>query len=244
VTSRNLVKLFFSTLLLGGLTTGIAGFFIRWKDFDQYFTNFEVMEILMALIWLIGVGLIFSLISQMGFFAYLTIHRFGLGIFKSLKLWNSVQVVLIAFVLFDLVYLRYTSFAKEGEGILPYIALALIVFLVGLITAYLKSKQTNKEAFIPALFFMVVATTIEWVPVLRPNEQSWVYLMGLALIVCNAYQLLTLHKINEKSNIEREAKAKLKTSEQGKTNQESNKKLHSNKKQSQVKQQPKIKPSK
>ena len=35
------------------------------------------------LLWLFGIGLIFSLVSQMGFFAYLTVHRFGLGIFKS-----------------------------------------------------------------------------------------------------------------------------------------------------------------
>ncbi|MHC0039167.1 KinB-signaling pathway activation protein [Pseudoneobacillus sp. C159] len=239
MTSRNLVKLFFSTLLIGGLTTGIAGFFIRWKEFEQYVVNLEIIEILMVLIWLIGVGLIFSLISQMGFFAYLTVHRFGLGIFKSAKLWNSVQVVLIGFVLFDLVYLRYISFAKKGEGMFPYLALACIVLLVGIIVAYFKAKQTNKEAFIPALFFMVVVTTIEWVPVLRPNEKSWVYLMGLALLVCNAYQLLTLHKINEKSNLEREEKAKLKASQLETTQQQTNKKQ-----QPKMKPQPKIKPSK
>lgn len=209
VTSRNLVRLFFSTLLLGGVTTGIVGFMIRWNEFEHYFTNFQVVEIFMALIWLVGIGLIFSLLSQMGFFAYLTVHRFGLGIFKSVRLWNSVQIILILFVLFDLVYLRFTSFAKEGESIFPYIVLALVIFIVGLVAAYMKAKQTNKEAFIPALFFMIVVTTIEWVPILRVNEKSWVYLMAIALLVCNAYQLLTLHKLNEKSFIEKKEKAKL-----------------------------------
>ena len=61
-------------------------------------------------------GFLFSVISQMGFFAYLTVHRFGLGIFKSVSLWNAVQVVLILFVLFDFVYLRYENFAEPGES--------------------------------------------------------------------------------------------------------------------------------
>lgn len=218
MTSRNLVRLFFSTLLLGGATTGIIGFFVRWEEFKPYFLNFQLMDILMALFWLVGVGLIFAVLSQMGFAAYLTIHRFGLGIFKSLKLWNSVQVLLILFVLFDLVYLRFTSFAKAGDSIVPYMALAIFVLACGLVVAYFKAKQTNKEAFIPALFFMIVVTTLEWVPVLRVNEESWVYLMLLSLLVCNAYQLLILHKLNEKSAIELQQKRKLNNHNQNESN--------------------------
>lgn len=139
----------------------------------------------------------------MGFFAYLTVHRFGLGIFKSL--WNPVQVLLIAIALFDLVYLRFNSFAESGDSILPYIGLAGIVLAVGLIVAFLKVKQTNREAFIPALFFMVVVTIIEWVPILRVNEHSWLYLMLFPLLVSNAYQLFVLHKLNQKSLEERKA---------------------------------------
>lgn len=209
VTSRNLVRLFFSTLLLGGTATGIIGFFVRWNEFKPYFLNFQLIDIIMALFWLFGVGLIFSVLSQMGFAAYLTVHRFGLGIFKSLKLWNSVQVILILFVVFDLVYLRYTAFSKTGDSIVPYITLAIIVLASGLVVAYIKAKQTNKEAFIPAVFFMVVVTTLEWVPVLRVNEESWVYLMLISLLICNAYQLLILHKLNEKSSLEKQQKSKL-----------------------------------
>jgi KinB signaling pathway activation protein len=204
VTSRNWVKLFISTLLLGGITTGITGFIVRWDEFAPFFIEFNIVEILAILFWLIGVGFIFSLLSQAGFFAYLTIHRFGLGVFKSNKLWNAVQLVLIAIVLFDLVYLRYEVFAGEGESLLPYVGLALFVLIAGLVVAYLKLKQTNKMAFIPALFFMIVVTVIEWVPVLRVNEESWVYLMVFPLLLCNAYQLLMLPKLNEKSLEERE----------------------------------------
>ena len=87
---------------------------IRWSEIQHYFTSFELVSIFSSFFWLFGVGLIFSVISQAGFFAYLTIHRFGLGIFKSL--WNPVQILLVLFVVFDLVYLRYTSF-EAGEGI-------------------------------------------------------------------------------------------------------------------------------
>lgn len=192
--SRNLVRLFFSTLLIGGTTTGIVGFVVRWNEFEPFFTDFQLVEILSILAWLVGVGLIFSLISQMGFFAYLTIHRFGLGIFKSAKLWNSVQVVLIIFVLFDLVYLRFNAFSEKGDSLIPYLGLAAFIALSGFMAAYSKARQTNKDAFIPALFFMIVVTVLEWVPILRVNEESWLYLMIFPLLICNAYQLLALPK--------------------------------------------------
>lgn len=209
VTSRNWVRLFLSTLLVGGVTTGITGFIVRWSEFKTFFTHFEFTEILSILFWLLGVGFIFSLLSQAGFFAYLTIHRFGSGIFKSL--WNPVQVVLVAFVLFDLVYFRYGAFAKAGNSIMPYLLLAVLVLIPGLVIALLKALQTNMSAFIPALFFMIVVTIIEWVPVLRVNEESWIYLMLFPLIVCNAFQLLMLPKLNQKSLEERNSgKAKTK----------------------------------
>jgi KinB signaling pathway activation protein len=121
-------------------------------------------------------------------------------------------------VLFDLVYLRYEVFAGENESLLPYIGLALLILIAGSVVAYFKSRQTNKTAFIPALFFMIVVTVIEWVPVLRVNEESWVYLMVFPLLVCNAYQLLMLPRLNEKSleereNIQRRAHSKKKTTQ-------------------------------
>jgi KinB signaling pathway activation protein len=193
------VKLFLSTLLIGGLTTGLLGFVIRWNEFAHYFTNFDVVQIISIFFWLIGIGLIFSLLSQMGFFAYLTVHRFGLGIFQSSRLWNSVQILFILFVLFDLVYFRYQLFAKTGDSVIPYLAVAFFILLVSAVVAKVKANQTNKEAFIPALFFMVVVTVLEWVPGLRVNEQNWLFLMLIPLLICNAYQLLMLHKLNERS---------------------------------------------
>ena len=196
VNSRHLVRLFFSTLLVGGITAGVVGVVSRWGQFQSLIESKEYIEILMTFIWLVGLGLIFSVISQMGFFSYLTIHRFGLGIFKNL--WNAVQLVIVMFVLFDLVYLRYIAFG-EGGSLASYILIAVLILVVALIVAFIKVKLTNKHAFIPALFFMVVATVIEWVPVLRENDQAWLYFMLVPLLVCNSYQLLTLQRINQKS---------------------------------------------
>lgn len=207
MTSRNWVKLFLMTLAIGGITTALAGFIVRWSEFQPYFTELKIVDIVSTTIWLIVMGFLFSVISQMGFFAYLTVHRFGLGIFKSAWLWNGVQLILTLFVLFDFVYLRYASFAKKGDSLFPYIGLAVVILAISLFVSFLKMKQTNKSAFIPALFFMIVATIIEWVPVLRVNERSWLYLMMFALLACNAYQLLILHKLNARSEQERKKAA-------------------------------------
>ncbi|WP_246945636.1 KinB-signaling pathway activation protein [Bacillus pinisoli] len=195
--SRDWVRLFISTLVVGGVSTVILGFMIRWSEYQPLFIEGKWGEVLSVMFWLLGVGFIFSVISQMGFFAYLTVHRFGLGIFKGL--WKAVQVILIVFVLFDLVYFRYLWFAEADDRIFAYLSYPLILLLFGLLVAYIKATQTNQQAFIPALFFMIVVTTIEWVPALRANEESWLSFMLLPLLICNSYQLLILHRLIKKS---------------------------------------------
>ncbi|AFU16283.1 MULTISPECIES: KinB signaling pathway activation protein KbaA [Bacillus] len=198
--SRKWVRLFLTTLFLGGVSTVIIGFVLEWDKYDKFFQNFDVKEILAVSFWLMGVGFIFSVISQMGFFAYLTIHRFGLGMFRSSSLWNVVQLFFIAFVLFDFVYLRSVLIANGEVSLGNNILVAGILFVFGAIVAYIKSKETNKKAFVPALFFMVVVTILEWVPALRINDTDWLYLMVIPLLLCNAYQLLILHRLIGKTS--------------------------------------------
>ncbi|MGE7864421.1 KinB signaling pathway activation protein KbaA [Bacillus mobilis] len=193
--SRKWVRLFFTTLFLGGISTVILGFVLEWDKYAKFFQNFDGKEILAVSFWLMGVGFIFSVISQMGFFAYLTIHRFGLGMFRSPSLWNAVQLFFIAFVLFDFVYLRSVLIANGEVSLGNNILVAGVLFMFGAIVAYIKSKETNKKAFVPALFFMVVVTILEWVPALRINDTDWLYLMVIPLLLCNAYQLLILHRL-------------------------------------------------
>ncbi|MEB8700786.1 KinB-signaling pathway activation protein, partial [Bacillus cereus] len=193
--SRKWVRLFLTTLFLGGISTVIIGFVLEWDKYNKFFRNFDGKEILAVSFWLMGVGFIFSVISQMGFFAYLTIHRFGLGMFRSSSLWNAVQLFFIAFVLFDFVYLRSVLIANGEVSLGNNILVAGMLFVFGAIVAYVKSKETNKKAFVPALFFMVVVTILEWVPALRINDTDWLYLMVIPLLLCNAYQLLVLHRL-------------------------------------------------
>lgn len=198
--SRKWVRLFLTTLFLGGISTVIIGFVLEWDKYNKFFQNFDGKEILAVSFWLMGVGFIFSVISQMGFFAYLTIHRFGLGMFRSSSLWNAVQLFFIAFVLFDFVYLRSVLIANGEVSLGNNILVAGILFVFGAVVAYVKSKETNKKAFVPALFFMVVVTILEWVPALRINDTDWLYLMVIPLLLCNAYQLLVLHRLIGKTS--------------------------------------------
>ena len=200
VNSRNWVRLFMTTLFLGGSSTIFIGFVLEWDKYNKFFQNFDGKEILAVSFWLMGVGFIFSVISQMGFFAYLTIHRFGLGMFRSPSLWNTVQLFFIAFVLFDFVYLRSVLIANGEVSLGNNILVAGVLFVFGAIVAYIKSKETNKKAFVPALFFMVVVTILEWVPALRINDTDWLYLMVIPLLLCNAYQLLILHRLIGKTS--------------------------------------------
>ncbi|WP_088070754.1 KinB-signaling pathway activation protein [Gottfriedia luciferensis] len=192
MTSRKWVRLFLTTLLVGGIVTIITGIVYGYKEYLSYVQDARFLKLLVEVSFLFILGLVFSAVSQMGFFAYLTVHRFGLGLFKSL--WNTVQVILIVLSLFDLAYFRFKEYAN-GESFTGYLIFPVVILLFSLIVAYIKSKETNKGAFIPALFFMIVVTIVEWFPALRQNDLSWLILMLVPLFVCNLYQLLTLHKI-------------------------------------------------
>lgn len=189
--SRKLVGLFFKTLFIGGLVGLIASFFVKSDDYWRFLQPFDLWEISGLVLFFIGLGLISSVVSQTGFFAYLFINRFGLSIFRSF--WSTVQLLLIAFVVFDLIYFPY----KETSGDVPLYVFVLMSFgilLYGILIASIKAKETKRRAFIPALFLMVVITAVEWVPALRASA-DYAWLMILPILACNTYQLLILHKL-------------------------------------------------
>ncbi|MHA7768202.1 KinB-signaling pathway activation protein [Bacillus atrophaeus] len=196
--SRGLVRFFFSILAVGALITSIVGFALKWGEYKELFINLEIGEIFSVLLWFVGVGMIFSVISQMGFFVFLTVHRFALEILRSSSLWNWLQLFLILFVAFDLMYVRFLFFGGSGESIIGYAWLPLFLLVFGLLAAYMKRKQSSKKTFISSLFLMVVITALEWFPALRVNEEDWLYLMLFPLMGCNAFQLLMLPKFAEK----------------------------------------------
>lgn len=193
VTIRIWFKQFFLvTVLLGIVSTLIMSFFIQPEMYEPFLSPFDAWEIFGALMWYSALGFVYSMVSQMGFFAFLVIHQFGIGIFRSF--WNYILAVLVAITLFDLVYLRYIR-ADEPESLFPYIVVALVLLIYGLAVSYVKAKETNRKAFIPALFIMVTMTTLEWIPTLRLDDYQSMMVMIVPLLLCNTYQLLKLHRI-------------------------------------------------
>ncbi|WP_099156758.1 KinB-signaling pathway activation protein [Virgibacillus ndiopensis] len=192
--SRKWVRLFLTTLAIGGVAGIITSFFVKTASYTKWLNPFDFMELLGLLVFFMGLGFVFSLVSQTGFFAYLFINQFGLGLFRTF--WPTVQVLLIVFVVFDLVYFPYN--AADGEGpLILYIVMAAAILIYGWIIAKIKANQTNQRAFIPALFLMVVMTAVEWVPGLRTSGTDYAWLMIVPLLACNTYQLLVLHRITK-----------------------------------------------
>lgn len=203
MTIRNWFKFFFNALWIGGLVTAIAGLIVRWDFFNSYLQSGETLQFLGALLWMVFLGFTMSVVAQMGFFAYLTVHQFGVNIFKSLTLWNWVQLLIIIVVLFDLIFFRFRLTAEDTGRSLLYLLLLVALVVVSGVTAYLKAQWTKKHTLISALFFMIVVTTLEWLPALMVrsgNIDEWVTILLFPLLAVNAYQLLALPKYNTMSD--------------------------------------------
>lgn len=207
MTIRNWFKFFLNALLIGGLVTGIFGLFIRWDDaFSTYFEAGQWSEFFAAFAFMVVMGFTISVIAQMGYFAYLTIHQMGVNIFRTLTLWNWVQLLIIAFVIFDLIMFRFRPNAETTGQIWLYVILLAALIITSVIVAIIKANLTKKHALISALFFMIVVSTLEWLPVLMvraDNVDSWVTLLLFPILAVNAYQLLALPKYNAKSEVDR-----------------------------------------
>lgn len=191
--SRKLTGLFLKTLLIGGVVNLVVSFFVAHDIYMGYLQPFDLFELSGVAAGYILYGLLFSVISQAGFFSYLFINQFGLGLFRSF--WPTVQVLLVAFALFDLVYFPYKG-SKGDIQLYLLILMALGLLIYGLIIAQIKARATHQRAFIPALFLMIVITAVEWVPGLRTGEVDYALLMIITLLACNTYQLLILHRLS------------------------------------------------
>ncbi len=195
------------SLLIGGGVTAIASLIIRWDFFKPYIVNGEFGEFIAAFAWMILLGFTMSVIAQAGYFAYLTLHQVGVNIFRTLTLWNWVQMLLIVVVLVDLVIFRFAPGAETAKDWLFYIGLLLVLVFGAIATAVKKVNMTGKRhVLIPSIFFMVVITSLEWIIALmgrQDNINTYVALLLFPLVAVNAYQLLMLPKYNAKSEEDR-----------------------------------------
>ena len=231
MTIRNWVKFAFWAMLIGGGVNAIASIFIRWNFYKPFLMNGEIGEFLAAFVWMVFLGMTMSVIAQAGFFAYLTLHQVGVNLFKSLTLWNWVQVLIIIIVIVDIIVFRFVPGAESTQDWLIYGS--LLVMLVGsaVATAMKKVKMTNKpHILIPTMFFMIVVTSLEWIIALMgrtENIDTYVSLLLFPLLAVNAYQILMLPKYNMQSEIDRKKleerrKARQMTSKKTKEKSEAN----------------------
>jgi len=76
VTIRIWFKQFFLvTVLIGIVLTIIMSFFIQPEMYEPFLSPFDAWEIFGALLWYAALGFVYSMVSQMGFFAFLVIHQ-------------------------------------------------------------------------------------------------------------------------------------------------------------------------
>lgn len=189
---QGFLRLFWTTLVFGTL----FGFLMNLLANPGYLVSQSWEAIVTALSY----SSTWTGISMMGFFAYLIIHRVGLDLFRGPRLWNRVQVLLIAFAIFDAVYLRMLAFGNDHMW--RYIGEMVVLFIVAWVVAASKAKQTNRSAFIPTLFLMTVITLIEWIPALQTTDEIPLLWPALAtLVFANAYQVLMLHRFQQTGQV-------------------------------------------
>lgn len=194
-------------MLVGGVVNGIFSLFIRWSFFQPYVENGQWGEFFAGLLWMVFLGFTMSVIAQAGFFAYLTLHQVGVNIFRTLTLWNWVQLLLIVITVFDIVFFRFVPGIKDGQSWVFYLGLLIVLIFASIATAVQKVKMTGKKhVLVSALFFMLVITTLEWTIALMGRDENineYVALLLFPLLAVNAYQLLVLPKYNAKSDEDR-----------------------------------------
>ncbi|GGH71535.1 KinB-signaling pathway activation protein [Paenibacillus silvae] len=185
--------LFWTALLIGAagaLATGLIMMLVNGEK-----TN-GIADFMLYLLILFGSGVMISVYSQMGFFAYLILNYMGKGVFPK-RGWQIVQIVLTVLALLDVMFLRL--FVGGERERISDIVLGLLILAAAVVTAYVKVKQTHISALVPTLFFMIAVTAVETIGVLRIDVNAATIFIVLPLLLCNAYQMLILHKLVDNS---------------------------------------------
>ncbi|QYR23905.1 KinB-signaling pathway activation protein [Paenibacillus sp. sptzw28] len=183
-------------MAVGGVVTMLVGTIMQWTDQSFGFMGLQAAgfnAVMMAL-----VGLLFGAFSQMGFFAYLTLNYIALSVFRKSYLWNALQAYTTLFALGGLGYMLYEN--RQNLNSWMFWSLPIVLGAASWVVAYFKVKQTNGNAFVPTLFLQVVVTMLEAWPSLQgegSNTSSIVFMM-VPMFVCNAYQIMWLHRLVRK----------------------------------------------
>nr|WP_245247320.1 MULTISPECIES: KinB-signaling pathway activation protein [unclassified Paenibacillus] len=190
--------MFWTTLFIGAITAVVTGLILQFSDQQVALGGKEIGFSMLTM--LLG-GATISVLSQMGFFAYLILRFLFMGMFRRKWIWDMLQVIIIVIVLFDLVYLRYSG--SDGQTAWAgYLVLPVILTIASFIVSWWKVKLTNQNAWTPTLFFMIAVTAIEAIPSLRLDNPASTIFMLVPLFACNTWQILILPKVLGTTNKE------------------------------------------
>ncbi|MBA4496573.1 KinB-signaling pathway activation protein [Paenactinomyces guangxiensis] len=187
MTLKKLFYWFWSTLVLGAVLAVLLGELVHVVLGREIFGS--PTQLLLS-------GSTFAAVSQLGFFSYLVFHWLSSGLIRNTSLYDALQVLLVLVVLGNLVYLNIAKFG--GTFLFVHLLIPLLILAAGLAVAWLKAKWTNRSGFIPALFFMVVATTLEAIPSINSKAGelpvAFIFFTVIILLACNSWQILQLHR--------------------------------------------------
>jgi KinB signaling pathway activation protein len=184
MTIRSWLFLFFTTLALGSVAALLFGFLL------EAFMGAMGLTLSQRLLG----GLLFGAVAQMGFFAYMIFNWVATGFFRKDFWFNTVQVLLLLLVLGEVIIFGYMA-DTEGKILVPEAIAGFLTLVVALLVALWKVKLTNWRGFVPALFFMVVATLLESGTALKQDSLMMMLYTVLTLLVCNAWQVLWIHRL-------------------------------------------------
>ncbi|CAH1058481.1 hypothetical protein PAECIP111894_04655 [Paenibacillus pseudetheri] len=182
--------LFWTTLLIGAGGAVIAGLALQFVNGKIDFKG--IGDFFLYPLILLGYGMLVSVYSQLGFFAYLILNYMGNGVFPQ-KVWKYIQLVLSVLALLELIFLR--TVVGGERNVMSDLILGIVILLAALIVSYFKVKSTNISALIPTFFFMTAISIVEVIGVLRIGVDSATVFIVVPLIACNAFQILMLHRI-------------------------------------------------
>lgn len=189
MTLKKLFYWFWTTLIIGGGTSLVVGLLLK-----SLLGQFYWLDLLLA-------GLTFSAVSLLGFFAFLVFQWLAQGLLRTVKMYQGFLVILLLIVLINLNYLIFSKY--KGADLWLHLLIPIVILGAAAIVAWLKVKWTHRRALIPTLFFMVVATTLEAITSLNPKGEEFPVVMVLftvfILLVCNAWQVLQLHRLTQKT---------------------------------------------
>ncbi|AOZ93394.1 KinB-signaling pathway activation protein [Paenibacillus crassostreae] len=190
MTLRKWFKLFWQALLVGAVVSVATGIVLSFEDGGISFNGFS--DYVVYFVILFGYGVLASVYSQLGFFAYLILNYMGNGVFSK-KGWQYIQMVLTVLALLELMFFRTFVGGQAGQS--SDLILSIVILVVAIITALYKARMTNISAWIPTLFFMIGVTIIEIVGGLKINVDNATAFIVIPLLACNAFQILILHRV-------------------------------------------------